>query len=174
MRIAIDMDDTLLDTLGQLRQWYAQRLGQGQAPQPEPGQHLVEAVPPAHRAQVQSWFDEPGFFRHLAFKPQAREVLYALAQRHEVYIATAAMEHPNSLRDKYDWLQQHLGFLGPDRWLFCGNKRVVQADLLIDDQPRHFAEFVGESWLFAAPHNTQVTGYPVVHNWAEVAARLLN
>ena len=91
-----------------------------------------------------------------------------LAARHEVIIASAAMDVPCSFDPKYRWLQRHFPFIPPSHILFCGDKAVVDADYLIDDRARHFARFKGRGLLFSAPHNAAEHRYPRVSSWAEV------
>jgi 5'(3')-deoxyribonucleotidase len=52
--------------------------------------------------------------------------------------------------------------------VFCGDKNVVNADILIDDRSRHFAGFRGKGILFTAPHNVAETQHLRANNWNEV------
>jgi len=104
----------------------------------------------------------------LAVLPDCREVIGELAARHEVIIASAAMDVPCSFDAKYRWLRQHFPFIPPSHIVFCGDKAVVDADYLIDDRARHFTRFKGRGLLFAAPHNHHEHRYPRVSSWAEV------
>jgi 5'(3')-deoxyribonucleotidase len=92
-------------------------------------------------------------------------VLRALVEKYEIFIATAAMEFPNSFGPKYRWLRRHFPFLDPHNFIFCGDKSILLADYLIDDQPRQLLRFHGEGILFTAPHNLEVSGYRRVNNW---------
>jgi 5'(3')-deoxyribonucleotidase len=57
--------------------------------------------------------------------------------------------------------------------VFCGDKGILKADYLIDDQPLQFRRFSGEGILFTAPHNLEVSGYRRVDNWRQVAKLFL-
>ena len=46
------------------------------------------------------------------------------------------MEFPNSLREKYDWLAEHFPFITWEQIIFCGSKKAVTADYMIDDYPK--------------------------------------
>jgi 5'(3')-deoxyribonucleotidase len=96
-------------------------------------------------------------------------VLEDLSARFEIYIATQAMSVPNSLGPKYRWLQRHFPFIPPMHYVFCGNKSILRADYLIDDQPRNLERFEGQGLLYTAPHNLAATGFVRVDNWAQVA-----
>jgi 5'(3')-deoxyribonucleotidase len=56
---------------------------------------------------------------------------------------------------------------------FCGDKGIVDADYMIDDEPRHFRSFRGTGILFSAPHNLEETAYERVSSWHEIRQKLL-
>ena len=66
---------------------------------------------------------------------------------------TAAMEVPCSFTAKFQWLERHFPFLPPDNIVFCGNKGIIAADYLIDDNVYQLDRFRGEGILFTTPHN---------------------
>jgi len=119
--------------------------------------------------QLRAFLDAEDFFEDLPLMPGSQSVLKDLAQRFEVFIATAAMSVPNSFSAKYRWLQRHFPFIPPTHYVFCGNKNILRADYLIDDLPRNLLRFDGQGLLFTAPHNFAVTGFTRVNNWQEVA-----
>jgi 5'(3')-deoxyribonucleotidase len=100
-------------------------------------------------------------------------VVRALAQRYEVFIATAAMEVPTSFADKFEWLDEHFPFIPPSHRIFCGDKGVLDVDYLIDDSARQFANFRGTPLLFSAPANRGEKGYLRVSTWEDVRHLLL-
>ena len=63
------------------------------------------------------------------------------------------MEVPSSFADKFQWMEKNFPFIPPSRIVFCGDKNIVNADVLIDDRSRHFKGFRGTGILFTAPHN---------------------
>jgi 5'(3')-deoxyribonucleotidase len=99
--------------------------------------------------------------------------MFELAQAHEVFIATAAMEYPGSFAAKFRWLSEHFPFIRPGQIVFCGDKSILSADYLIDDNDRHFPRFRGQGILFSAPHNLNVTGYPRANGWVDVERMFL-
>jgi 5'(3')-deoxyribonucleotidase len=76
---------------------------------------------------------------------------------------------PNSLGPKYRWLQRHFPFIPATNYVFCGNKSILRADFLIDDQPRNLVHFEGCGLLYTAPHNIAINGFTRVDNWQQVA-----
>jgi 5'(3')-deoxyribonucleotidase/uncharacterized protein with PQ loop repeat len=167
LRIAIDMDDVMADALGEHLRRYNMAYGTRFTPADVRGRHLEECVPPEHRAAAEAMLDA-SFFENLRVLPDCQAVTRELAERHEVFIASAAMDVPCSFEAKYRWLRRHFPFIPPSHIVFCGDKAVVDADYLIDDRPRHFARFKGQPLLFSAPHNAEETRYPRVASWKEV------
>jgi len=52
--------------------------------------------------------------------------------------------------------------------VFCGDKSIIRADYLIDDNPRQLERFSGTGILYDAPHNAMVTGFRRVKSWLEI------
>jgi len=75
---------------------------------------------------------------------------------------------PSSFAAKFRWLERHFPFLPPSHIVFCGDKGIIDADYLIDDNPRQFRRFRGEGILFTSPHNKLIKGYRRVNNWLDV------
>jgi 5'(3')-deoxyribonucleotidase/uncharacterized protein with PQ loop repeat len=167
LRIAIDMDEVMADALTEHLRRYNAAYGTNITPAELSGRHLEQYIPAAHRDAAEAMLDA-SFFEELEVLPDCQEVVRELADRYEVFIASAAMDVPCSFDAKYRWLQRHFPFIPPSHIVFCGDKTIVDADYLIDDRPRHFAKFKGQGLLFSAPHNADETRYPRVASWKEV------
>lgn len=167
-RIAIDMDETIVDTMTRHLEWYNKEFGQALTKADLSGIKIYRRVPPEHAARVRSYPDNPDFFVDIPMYDDAFHVIQELSQHYDIFIATAAMEHPASFTPKYEWLVKYLPFLSPMNFIFCGNKSVVNADYLIDDSSRHFEGFAGQGILFTAPHNVNEPTEVRVNNWQEV------
>ena len=113
------------------------------------------------------------FFADLDVMPDAPRVLAELQRHYEIFIASAAMEVPSSFNPKYTWLERHFPFIPHTHIVFCGDKSILRADYLIDDNPRQLEAFQGTGILYDAPHNINVTGYTRVHNWLEIESLFL-
>jgi 5'(3')-deoxyribonucleotidase len=169
LRIAINMDEVMADALAEHVRRYNAAFGATVAIADLTGRHLEDCIPPAHREATEALLDA-SFFADLALLPDCQEVIRELAGRHDVYIASAAMDVPCSFDAKYQWLRRHFPFIPPQQIVFCGDKQIVDADYLIDDRARHFARFKGRPLLFSAPHNAGETRYPRVNSWREIRA----
>lgn len=172
-KIAIDMDEVLADTLGAIIDGVNERANLGITVESLNGQKLKHVIP-EHDGLVTEILREPGFFRHLKVMPNAQEVVEKLNEHYDVYIATAAMDVPTSFHDKYEWLLEHFPFLDPQHFVFCGRKNIINADYLIDDNPRQLTIFEGESIMYTAVHNMNHHDYKRVNGWKDVEALFLN
>jgi 5'-nucleotidase len=172
-RIAIDMDETIVDTLSRHLEWYNKEFDQQVTKADLYGKKIYHYVVEDHVARVRSYPNHPEFFVDIPPLEGALEVIRELHTRYDIVIATAAMEYPTSFNAKYEWLTKYLPFLSPMNFIFCGNKGVVNADYLIDDSSRHFVDFKGTGILFSASHNLLEAAEKRVNNWQDVHAMFL-
>jgi 5'-nucleotidase len=173
VRIAIDMDEVIADSFGKHLRIYNQTFGQSLTRSDVIGCSLSASVPSSQSEATRQIVRAPGFFADLDEIDGGREVVRQLAERYEVFIASAAMEVPNSFADKYAWLQERFPFIDPSHIVFCGDKAILDVDYLIDDTARHFDRFRGTPILFDAPHNRSETRFHRVEGWDEVAKMFL-
>lgn len=166
-RIAIDMDEVMADALTEHLRRYNAAYGTRLTAADLHGRHLEDCIPPEHREAAEAMLD-PSFFEDLEVLPDCQAVVRELAERYEVFVATAAMDVPCSFDAKYRWLRRHFPFIPPSHIVFCGDKSIVNADYLIDDRAQHFARFKGQPLLFSAPHNAIESAYSRVASWKEV------
>ena len=83
------------------------------------------------------------------------------------------MEIPESFAAKYRWLRRHFPFIPASNIVFCGDKGIIEADYLVDDEARHFRKFRGAGILFSAPHNLDEKDYERVSNWQEIRRKFV-
>ncbi len=132
------------------------------------GKWLWQAIPEEHHGQLAAYLSEPDFFADLPLMPDVHRVLETLAQDHEIFIASAAMEVPTSFTAKFNWIARHFTFIRPANIVFCGDKSILNADFLIDDNPRQLRAFRGQGLLFSAAHNRKATEWPRMDSWPDV------
>ncbi|WP_212000593.1 5'(3')-deoxyribonucleotidase [Chitinophaga sp. HK235] len=169
-RIAIDMDNVMADITTHYLTYYEAENGIKLNPDDLQGVPEGEALP---EGMVRRFLNTPGFFRTAPVMPGSQEVIKALCEKYEVFIVSAAMEFPLSLKEKLEWLNEHYPFISWHNIVFCGSKTIVEADYMIDDHDKNLRHFKGERLLFTAPHNINLTDYKRVNNWEEVAEELL-
>lgn len=171
--IAVDMDEVIADAAEKLKAWYYRDHGIIFREDELRGRDLKEAVQPAHSLVFHQYLNTPGFFRDLALMADAAQVLERINKKYELYLVSAAMEFPNSLKDKHDWIMEKLPFVGWTQICLCGSKSIIQTDIMIDDRARNFKRFKGRKILYAAHHNIGEEHYERVKNWQEIAEKLL-
>ena len=167
--IAIDMDEVLADTFKKVIQTVNELFDLSLTEASVKGRKLWDLLNEEQRIELKEAIHAPGFFRDLEVIDSAVPVVKELSERYDIYIATAAMEVPHSFRDKFEWLEEHFPFLDHHFFIFCGNKKVVKADYLIDDTIRQLDNFTGKGILFKSAHNEHMeTEHMRVENWHEV------
>lgn len=173
LRIAIDMDETIADSLKELIDRYNAQFAENVTAGDLAGKHLHDFAPAESSKAVQRMIHDASFFDCLDVIEDAQQVIRGLADEHDVFIVSAAMEIPESLAAKHRWLRRHFPFIPDGNVVFCGDKRIIDADYLIDDEARHFARFRGTGILFSAPHNLLETRYERVANWRQIQRKFL-
>jgi 5'-nucleotidase len=172
-RIAVDMDEVMADSIARFQEWYGRDFQLELTLEALQGKEPADAVALEHQASLRAYPNTPGFFKDLPVIADCQQVLQRIAEHHELFVATAAMEFPNSFLDKYNWLQKHFSFIPWRNYIFCGDKSILNADYLIDDNGYNFEGFRGEGILFSAPHNANETRYHRVKSWQEIAGIFL-
>jgi 5'-nucleotidase len=169
VRIAVDMDEVIADYFGEQVARYEAWSGVAVDIPATEGKRLRECVPPEHREFVSRLPRTPGFFANLKMIPGSRDALEVLSRYSRIYIVSAATEYPNSLGEKFEWLAGNFPFIDWRQIVLCGDKSIIRAEYMIDDNIYHLRGFEGEKILFDSPHNRQVPDHVHrVRNWEEV------
>lgn len=166
-RIAIDMDEVIADFNSKQLRLFNRDYKENITVEDLRGTRLRE-LRPHLKDEIMNYLRDSAFFRDLDVIKDSQEVIKELSRHYEIFITTAAMEFPTSFTAKYEWLKEHFDFLSDMNFVFCGDKSIIHADYLIDDNVRHFERFSGQGILFTSPHNCNERGYVRVNNWQEV------
>lgn len=172
MTIFVDMDEVLADTYGAHIESYNSHFGTNLTVEQCMGGEVWQQVP-EHREHLWSHYFKPGFFRNLSPISDSIEVMRELAAKHEVFVASAAMQFPNSLEEKHQWLDEHMPFITWRNRILLGDKHILRGDVLIDDRSYNLESFKGRGILFTSPHNIHTEGFERAGTWAEIAEKLL-
>ena len=168
LRIAVDMDEVIADAFGKHLRQYNHQAGANLTPELVSKKGLGALIPHERSEEFNAIPHADGFFADLEVIAGSREALLELSRSHDIYITSAAMEVPSSFGDKFQWMEKNFPFIPPSRIVFCGNKNIINADVLIDDRSRHFKGFQGTGILFTAPHNAAEAADVRANNWNEV------
>lgn len=166
-RIAIDMDDVIADAFKGQAEWLEKTFSQ--SPDVPDGLKFFDVLSPEQGLQLELMLQSGEFFADLDPLAGAIETLRSLTQKHDVFIATAAMTYPNSCGPKFAWIEKYLPFFDPLNIVFCGDKSIISADYLIDDHSYNFDAFAGQGILFSASHNRHDQWPLRVNNWDEIS-----
>ena len=169
-RIAVDMDGVLADTTHQFFAFDERDFGRRRPFEEIIGKPESVGFPNARR-----YVHTKDFFRTAPVMKGSQAVLSDLNKRYEIFIVSAAVEFPQSLFEKYEWLVEHFPFITWQQIVFCGSKAIVEADIMIDDHFKNLDPFKGQTILFSQPHNLllQSSKHRRVDSWKEIASLLL-
>lgn len=168
-RIIIDMDEVIADTMGKVVNWYVPQYGDLiNYNRMEMGSWL-KGFPKEHHSMIKEMVFQPGFFRDIPVMEDAQEVLAEMNKRYEIFIVSAAIEFPDSLKDKLEWLLEHFPFFSWRQLVLCGDKKMIHGDYMIDDIDRNLKHFNGKKFLFSAAHNKACNDYPRLESWKHAA-----
>ena len=132
-RIALDMDDVMADTLTVWLDRYNQDFGTRITKADLLGKKLYDLVGPDRVAAARAYLDRPEFFLDLPLMEGSQMVVKRLSETYEVFVTSAALDHPNSFSAKYACLKKHFPFIPDKNIVFCGDKSIIRADFMIDD-----------------------------------------
>lgn len=166
--IGIDMDGVLADIEEQFMDWYEKEYGVRVPRSERLGVLEPEGFP--EKGAIRRYVNTPGFFRTIPLMEGAVEAVKKLMEDYEVYIVSAAMEFPQCLSEKHEWLAEHFPFISWRNIIFCGDKSVVVTDYLIDDHCKNLDFCKGKAIMFDASHNVNQHHHVRVKSWTEILA----
>jgi 5'(3')-deoxyribonucleotidase len=169
-RILVDMDGVLADVYTTFFELHERETGQKLTINDIAGLLEEEAFKNQRR-----WVSSPGFFRELPVMPDSREVLMKLNDHYKIIVVSLATEFPYCLTDKQLWMHKNFPFISWKQLVFCGDKSIVKADIMIDDHFKNLDHFDGRKILFSQPHNMLKTDsrHTRVSTWAEIENLLI-
>ncbi|GIN93766.1 putative 5'(3')-deoxyribonucleotidase [Siminovitchia terrae] len=172
-RIAIDMDEVMADTIHKSLLVFNERFDKHVTRENLTGTKLDHLFPHL-KEEIYQMYNHPDFFRDLPVIENCRETILELSEHYEIMIATAAMEVPESFRAKYEWLKENFDFLNDNYFVFCGDKSVIEADYLIDDNIYQLDSFKHQGILYTAAHNINEEYDVRCNNWLEIKKYLMD
>ena len=169
-RILVDMDGVLADVYARFLELYEEETGIRKSMDELIGIKEGESFPEVYR-----WIETPGFFRTMPVMADSQRILKKLNDHYEIIVVSMATEMPASLTDKLLWLIDFFPFISWRQVVFCGNKSLIPADIMIDDHFKNLDNFRGETLMFVQPHNINSTGHhhKKVFSWQEIEKLLI-
>ena len=169
-RLAVDMDGVLADVYEQFFRYDEKDFGKRRPLEEVIGVEERKAFP-----YINEYVYRKGFFRTAPIVKDSVEILARLNETYELFVVSAAMEFPQSLPEKLEWLTEHFTFINWKQIVFCGSKTIVDADIMIDDHFKNLDEFKGSTILFSQPPNQLKNAgrHKRAGSWKEIATMLL-
>jgi 5'(3')-deoxyribonucleotidase len=144
LKILIDMDGIVCDTLPYWLQKIAEKTGKIAQVEDITEWDLLKCAPlvGCDPKVVFGMLQDPGFIYNIKPVWGAREAVKALQDAgHEIYLVTARCG-PVSMPDTLEWVKKHLPFINAEKQvIFCYNKRLIPADVLIDDKMETLVDY---------------------------------
>lgn len=169
-KLLIDMDGVISDIYAQFVKYEQEDLGITQTAATLNGKLENEAF-----RNHDNYVTSKGFFFNAPPILDSIEVVRQLNDKYDLFIVSSAIQFPNSLQEKLDWLATHFPFITWKQIVFCGSKSVVCGNIMIDDHFKNLDSFNGQTILFTQPHNfgKDAKQHTRVETWAEIAKMLL-
>ena len=126
-------------------------------------------------------------YKTAKLKTNCKEVIEKLNKRYEIYICSAVVvsgnkdDSGNLFTEKFNFLCKNFPFLNPNNFIFCSDKTMFRADIMIDDKTENLeGNNKRMKLLFTAFHNKNINekelkeqGLIRVTDWKEVEKILL-
>ena len=132
------------------------------------GKRLEDIVSVEVTEVIKTMVQQKNFFLEIPVKQNSQKVIKELKNKYDIYIVSAALLYPNSLYEKYIWLRENFNFIEKEKIVFCGDKRIIQGDILIDDNDFNLEFFSGRKIIYSSPHNLLDDRFERVKNWDEI------
>ena len=172
MKILIDMDDVIADTL-EYTITCLNEAGVFVDRNKLLGRYLEDILPKKEIDIMHDVTSAEFFFRNIPIKKDCYEVLRKINEKHDIRIVSCAFVFPQSMNSKFYWIKQNLDFIDARQIIFCGSKSDLMGDILIDDLAENLRGFNGEKLLFSAPHNVNIKEFHRLDSWRDVEKVLL-
>lgn len=125
-------------------------------------------------------------YNYCNINKNAIETIKELTKYYEVIICSAYVDYRDInncaklLVHKHNWLHKNLPFIHPDNYIFTSNKKIIQAEIKIDDKISNLEGDAELKLLITAHHNEKISDKELkekniirVNNWDEIADILL-
>ena len=130
--------------------------------------NLVDHVKDEAKDFVLNFFNIPEFYRDLEVTKDSQRVIEKWqSEGHEIFIVTDPFTKW-SMKNKFEWLQEHFPFLDKKNFIFTGNKGVIDLDVLIDDGVHNCEVFKGIPILMETPYNKTENRFYKAKNWQDL------
>lgn len=162
--VAVDVDDTVADLLGEWLRRYNEASGDTLLPEDIDRWHLPDLLKDdwkANPARFYGLLADADVYRHVLPIMGARK---AVRRFKDAGCRVVFVSHCSSGSEvhKLAWLRRY-GFVDNEKdFVSARDKSLIAADYLIDDGPHNVASFKGQAFLVNQPHNSGSDNIPGV------------
>lgn len=119
-------------------------------------------IKPSLREKIWNIIEAEGFFRELLPIDGALEAIKSMSSMEgvDVFLCTSPLTTSfHSVKEKFEWIEQHLGWKWINKTIITKDKTIIAGDLLIDDRPVIKGAEKHPVWhhiLFTTCHNKNI------------------
>ena len=183
-KIIIDFDDTIYDSVFIYK--INEFLGTDYKIEDFKGYLLDDIVPKRKKKDFYKFLVNTDLYKDDLLIDGAKEVIKKLNKVYDVYICSGCVifnckeESAPIFKYKYDCLLRNFPFLDPFKFIFTQSKNLVDAEIIIDDNPNYLEKQRETKILFDSYHNRELTDDYLAKNkiiraksWKEIENILL-
>ena len=139
---------------------------------------IVDQYPASLKGTIEKIYQRPGFFKSLPPIPDGINSLQKMLEEgYDVFICSSPLDNfKNCVLEKYEWVEEKLGFDWTQRLILTKDKTLIRADFLIDDSPevKGCLKPVWEHIIFDQPWNKNSTFRRLTwENWVQILSKSL-
>ena len=125
-------------------------------------------------------------YKSVPTKEGVQDVLPKLNEKYNLFLCTDFLipnyewQGDKEFVSKFNMLKENFSYLNPKQFIFMSKKQLLNADIMIDDNPKNFGENVKTKIMFSAYHNENIPKKDLdnkniirVSSWEEIAKILL-
>jgi len=176
MLILIDMDDVISDFDGEFyKRWNELHPDISIVP-PDKRKcfYIKDELPEDYTKLIREINTAPGFIKSLPEIPGSIQAVKEIAGTgNKVFICTSPLNaYKNCVKEKYEWIENHLGFEWTLKLILTKDKTLIKGDILIDDKPEVIGAAIPawEHIVFDKPYNRYINNHRRMNweNWKTV------
>ncbi|MBB1150883.1 5'(3')-deoxyribonucleotidase [Myroides sp. NP-2] len=170
--LAVDMDEVLADSITLLVEQYNKAYSTHLSKQDLFGKTIYDCLPFSHISFIKEQQNRVNFYQEVAVIEGAQEGIAILSEKYDIYVVSAALEFPLSLASRCTFIAKNFPELTWKKLIFCANKPIIKADIILDDMTENLVGFGANGFLFTAYHNAKIDYPNRLNSWEEVVERL--
>lgn len=170
--LAVDMDEVLADSITLVLEQYNKAYLTNLNKHDLFGKTIYDCLPSSHISFIKEQQNSVDFYQKVSVVQDAQEGIAILSEKYDIYVVSAALEFPHSLASRCAFIAKNFPELTWKKLIFCANKPLIKADILLDDMTENLVGFGANGYLFTAYHNAALNYQNRLNSWEEVIERL--